>query len=107
MKDVKLIPEGIYCYTWESVPAKENEFRGKVNVCPYYGSKLIAGVKVPWCFYMERGGIDNNWKEQEWEAISKHYPDEYSMDSELSEFLLWDQVKSCGENEGEERFFEL
>ncbi len=34
-KDTSIIPKGDYCYTWKEVPSESNNYRGKVNYCPY------------------------------------------------------------------------
>jgi hypothetical protein len=55
-KDTSIIPKGDYCYTWKEVPSESNNYRGKVNQCPYYDVKNVNGVEFPWCNYLELGG---------------------------------------------------
>ena len=98
-KDTSQIPKGIYCYTWEEFPSKENNFRGKTKVCPYYKSKDIAGIKVPWCEFLESGGTNNGWTEEDWDKVKEYYEmQNKDMDKELPLFFLWDGCKECGEN---------
>lgn len=56
MKDTSVIPRGPYCYTWIEYPSEKNNFIGRTKVCPYYETKDINGVHVPWCNYLELGG---------------------------------------------------
>jgi hypothetical protein len=107
MKDTSVIPKGQYCYTWENDPNYnwENDpngssgfLPGKAKYCPYYGSKMMNGVEVPWCSLLSLGGTDNNWKAGDWEKVRESYPSEEAMDKELPLFLLWDSCKECGEN---------
>lgn len=99
-KDKSLIPKGDYCYTWIETPSVENKFRGKVKNCPYFKYKEMNGVKVPWCDYLECGGLPNNGGEIN--KIRKYYGSEEKMDKELPLFLLFDGVKECGENKWED-----
>jgi hypothetical protein len=55
-KDTSIIPKGDYCYTWKEVPSESNNYRGKVNYCPYYDVKNVNGVEFPWCNYLELVG---------------------------------------------------
>lgn len=57
MKDTSQIPVGDYCYTWLEYPSEENNFRGKTKSCPYWTRKTIAGVKIPWCEFLDLSGI--------------------------------------------------
>lgn len=98
MKDKSLIPKGQYCYTWLEFPSKENGFKGKTKPCPFYGNKDINGVKVPWCSYLEEGGTDNGWEDEEWQKVKARYKTEEDMDNALPLSLLWDACKECGEN---------
>ncbi len=67
--DISKIPKGYYCYTWIEVPSEKNNFKGRTERCPFYKYKEISGVKVPWCDYLNLGGMDNNWTEEELKNI--------------------------------------
>lgn len=102
MSDKSQIPPSIYCYTWIKFPSEENNWRGKTKFCPFYSFKEINGVKIPWCSYLNLGGMDNNWNEEDWNKVRSHYKTEEEMDKELPLFLLWDACKECDENLEEE-----
>ena len=97
-KSIDRIPKGIYCYTWEEHPSSENEFKGKIKNCPYYEHRDLNGVSVPWCAFLGAGGTSNDWSEEDWASVRRHYKSEEAMDEELPLFLLWDSCKECGEN---------
>lgn len=40
-KDISRIPNGLYCYTWKELPTSDNNFKGKINRCPYFEDKNI------------------------------------------------------------------
>ena len=51
--------------------------------------------------YLDLGGMDNGWKEMEWDKINKHYKkfkNPTQLHDELPLDLLWDDCKECGEN---------
>jgi len=101
--NVKLIPEGDYCYQWEETPSPENGFRGKIKTCPHYTTKTFNGVSVPWCLFLNCGGLNNGNDDEDIKALVEHFGSEEKMHEELPLFLLWDQVKECGENIGEDQ----
>lgn len=79
-----LIPAGMYCYTPLEAPSPANDYRYRVQPCPYWSvdakAELEHGVQLAgYCGYLQRG----DW-----------------MAGHLS--LLWDQVKECGINAEEE-----
>lgn len=45
---------------------------GKLN-CPYLIKKNIEGIGVPWCKYLNKGGIDNNWTQEERNTLVSYY----------------------------------
>jgi hypothetical protein len=100
--DTSVIPKGDYCYQWEEVPSSENNFRGKIKRCPYYTHKTLNGVSVPWCVFLNCGGIDNAHDDSQIQSLVEHFGTEEKMDEALPLFLLWDEVKECGINEGED-----
>jgi hypothetical protein len=97
-KDISRIPNGLYCYNWKELPSTENNFKGKINRCPYFEDKNINGVCVPWCDYLECGGISNNHSQEDYKKIRKFYKTKKAMNDDLPLFLLWDLCKECGEN---------
>jgi hypothetical protein len=111
MKDTSVIPKGSYCYTWIEEPSKNNNYRGKTKVCPYYQFKIINGVEIPWCDYLNMGGTpgDGKWKgwEEENNPMKKlitYFGSEAEVDEKLSLFLLFDMCKECGENDQDEYY---
>lgn len=101
-KDTSIIPFGDYCYTWVEPPSEENNRKGKIKTCPYLTKKEFNGVDVPWCSFLDCGGIDNNHDDSDIEKLVQHFGTEEKMNEELPLFLLWDMVKECGVNEPEE-----
>lgn len=95
---MNLIPKGDYCYEWIEPPSEKNGWTGEIKWCPYFQSKIINGVETPWCVFLNLGGIDNRWTEEEWLKIKEHYKSEEELDKELPFFLLWDACKECEEN---------
>lgn len=97
-KDTSMIPEGDYCYTWIETPNRETNFRGKTKSCPYFTKKEFNGVEVPWCSFLDCGGLDNNQEDSDIPKLIEHFGSEEKMNEALPLFLLWDQVKECGVN---------
>ena len=85
------IPEGQYCYD-------------KNGLCPNYKTKTVNTVAIPFCKLLNDGGIDNNTTEEEFELLKEFHGtsdindifDLYPLD------LLWDSVKECGLNTGDD-----
>ena len=50
--DKTKIPEGDYCYTYD-----KNEYFVR---CPYWKVREFNGVEIPWCNYLDCGGIIGN-----------------------------------------------
>ena len=105
MKDTSVIPRGPYCYTWIEYPSEKNNFIGRTKVCPYYETKDINGVHVPWCNYLELGGTpgDGTWTgwedyEKANDTLNKHFGSQAETDKNLPLFLLFDSCKECGVN---------
>jgi hypothetical protein len=94
----QLIPHGYYCYQWVETPSKENEFKGGIKACPHYTTNTFNGVSVPWCLFLNCGGLSNQNDDSDIEALVEHFGSEEKMNQELPLTLLWDQVKECGEN---------
>lgn len=97
-KDKSLIPFGHYCYTWITFPNKENNYKGKTKVCSFFESKIINGVSVPYCNYLELGGIGGDWKVGEFDKVKSFYKNQEEMDEKLPLTWLFDGLKECGEN---------
>lgn len=93
----KDIPPGHYCYTWVKHPTSENG-GGKIKLCPFFKHKKVAGVNIVWCDYLNGGSVINNTSEEDYQKLLKHYGGEEQLNKNLPYFLLWDQVKECGEN---------
>ena len=108
-KNTSIIPKGDYCYTWKEVPSESNNYRGKVNQCPYYDVKNVNGVEFPWCNYLELGGTPGDEKWKGWddhtnadEVLKEHFGSKEQMEDKLPLFLLFDSCKECGVNVEEE-----
>ena len=72
-KDESVIPRGLYCYSWIS--------KGHIKACPYWSSRPDKPKQENgYCSYLGYGDWEGN-------GLS----------------LLWDMVKECGVNEGDER----
>lgn len=105
MKDTSKIPEGHYCYVPDmekNANRDENSGIYYTKNCPYYSSIEDEGVIIPYCKFIEEGGLENEITEKEFDRLHKKYGtsknvwDKYPLD------LLWDQVKECGENKYED-----
>jgi hypothetical protein len=103
IKDSSKIPPGDYCYTWSELPSVENNYRGKINKCPYYEVKKVDGVIFPWCNFLGLGGYPGDGQWTGWEnfeeaevKLNEHF--EGKADEKLPLSLLFDSCKECGEN---------
>ena len=99
-KNNKIIPEGPYCYRLD-IDKIDDYNQGKpapVIYCHYYGSKIFNEVRVPWCSFLEQGGIDNDTTDEQYEKLVEYFGSEDNMDKQLPLSLLWDSCKECGEN---------
>lgn len=95
MLDKSLIPKGIYC-----------------SGCPYFTSLILSDeelqrtgtpINIPYCLYLRKGSMDNNWIEGEFERLKKllNQTEDQLWDKEnglLGLDLLWDGCKECGIN---------
>jgi hypothetical protein len=97
-KDTSIIPQGHYCYTWLETPSESNNFKGKVKPCPYFTKKEFNGVEVPWCNFLDCGGLDNSHEDEDIGKLVEYFGDADKMHSALPLSLLWDSVKECGVN---------
>lgn len=78
MKDKKLIPLGIYCYAITGRNPKTGRIQRKI--CPFWSMRKDKPEQVNgYCSYLEEG---------DWEFPGGG--------------LLWDQVKECGINMGDD-----
>jgi len=74
------IPKGTYCYTPIEAPSVKNGFKYKIKKCPFWSSNPDKDKQENgYCSYLKYG----DWES---EGVS----------------LLWDQIKSCNVNEGDE-----
>ena len=105
LKDTSVIPKGDYCYSWIETPSEQNNWRGKVKLCPYYKPKTIDNIDLPWCDFLDLGGIPASGKWRGWDndgvdkVLSEHFGSEEKRDAKLCLDLLFDQCKECGINE--------
>lgn len=114
--DHSVIPYGDYCYEWVqdpnapgdglSPPAAQTDMdhpdywdlekRGlTTRACPYYTSKEIAGVKVPWCLFIGSGGLPWDTTDEQEEALMWHFGGINEMRENLPYGWLWDSMKCC------------
>ena len=89
-KDKSLIPTGPYCYTYVD---------GKFQYCPFFTNIEDEGVSLPFCNYLEMGGIDNEASEESFDILEKKYGSADAVFEKYPLMLLWDSVKECGEND--------
>lgn len=88
-----MIPKGMYCY------GRGRD--GKRKYCEHFQSKEIAGVTVPFCTYLNQGGITNSPDD---DVLFEHFDrDIDKMIEALPLDLLFDAVKECGVNDGRDR----
>jgi hypothetical protein len=99
-KDTSKIPYGEYCYSIIGGPDEQG--RLKTKPCPYLTNKVFNGVEVPWCNFLECGGLNNSHDDSEVSKLVDYFGGESKMNEELPLMLLWDQVKECGMNHSEE-----
>ena len=86
IKDEKLIPKGLYCYTMDK--------KGKITPCPYY--KILKDRPYQengWCDFLETGDMELNrtekWKDTKTGKIFT------ANEAGVSLSLLWDGCKEC------------
>ncbi len=103
-KDKSLIPIGHYCYKHDVLYDGPKLEDGSIPIvsCPYDSYKKIAGVSVPYCSFLEMLGWSNNWEQEEYEKLEKHFGGEDATFEALELDLLWDSCKECGENHEED-----
>ena len=100
-----IIPKGDYCYIF--LKGQKNKFGvPKTKNCPFYKSKDINGVLVPWCEYLELGGVDDH-SEEDWKRLVEFFGSEDATFDGLPLTLLFDMVKECGENKYTEEEIEV
>lgn len=92
------IPEGLYCYTPVQAPCAENGWVFRVKPCPFWQhyDKEVHGELPDECKPYEKefqGAYCTFLKTGDW------LPD--------GTMLLWDQVKECGENYGDDSWDEV
>ena len=70
-KDTSIIPSGHYCYVLDMEKMKTRKSRdGYPTIkCPYLQVIEDCGVKIPYCKFMELGGIHNNITDEEFEKL--------------------------------------
>jgi len=95
-KNEQLIPTGGHCYEWIERPSAENNFVGKTKPCPFYGEMVFNNVNVPWCHFLDKGGLDERDYGEDWGKLVQHFGSEEEVLEALPLGLLWDGVKECG-----------
>jgi len=99
MSDKSKIPKGHYCYEADPFGDPDlNDGEMPIKSCPFSTYKTINGVNVPWCSFLDQGGVDNNISDRDYKKLVDYYGSEDKMDKKLPLYLLWDSVKECGEN---------
>ena len=90
-KDTSVIPEGLYCYTYDK--------NGEYKPCPYHKTiETRPGQYNGWCDFLEKGDIENA---QEMTLINEKTGEEIQgNDAPFPVSLLWDGCKECGINYG-------
>jgi hypothetical protein len=83
------IPKGHYCYTY---------FEGNIKICPFYEVIRDEGINIPYCTFIDEGGLDMNISTKNYEKLRKKYGSSKELNEKYPLDLLWDMVKECGEN---------
>jgi hypothetical protein len=93
----KLIPPGKYCYIINYTKTSSN-FKDEIPVvyCPYRITKEINKVRVPWCSFLNKGGIGDYYSEEDWSRLVKYFGGENNLFNFLSLDRLGDNYKECG-----------
>lgn len=99
-KDTSVIPEGVYCYVPDlekNANKDKDDLTFYIKHCPYISTIEDEGVILPYCKFLELGGINNSTSEEGFDKLEAKYGEDgiwekYPLD------LLWDSVKQCGEN---------
>jgi hypothetical protein len=92
-KDTSQIPKGYYCYRF--VKGKNKYGIPNTESCPYLNGKEINGVVVPWCEYLEKGGIGNDGTKEDWQKLIDFFGSEDALFDALPLTLLFDSVKNA------------
>ena len=98
-KQQELIPPGMYCYVLDYT--KDNIFGSDstpVVYCPHSINKEINGINIPWCSFLDKGGVSNDNTDEEWKKLVEYFGSDDNVFDYLSLDLLWDSCKECGEN---------
>lgn len=94
-KQEELIPPGPYCYVIDFTKEDQNTTGVPVRYCPYHSKKEFNGVKVPWCLFLNEGGTDNYFTDEQWEKLVDHFGSDDNIFNFLPLDLLWDSCKQC------------
>lgn len=101
-KDTSVIPEGPYCYIPDiekNANKDKNDPCYYTKTCPYFKYKKDAGVGVVKCKFLGESGLINGTTNKEFKKLKKKYGSSKKVHKKYPLFLLWDQVKECGEND--------
>jgi len=100
-KDTSVIPVGHYCYVPDiekNANKDEDDHAYYTKPCPYFKYKKDVGVGVVKCKFLGKGGLINGTTKKEFKKLKKKYGSSKKVYKKYPLFLLWDQVKECGEN---------
>ena len=95
-----LIPPGPYCYVID-IRKQDARIPGDgvpIVCCPHKKTREFNGTSIPWCVYLEQGGLRNDHTEEEFEKLVHHFGTDDAVFDFLPLDLLWDGCKECGEN---------
>jgi hypothetical protein len=101
-KDTSVIPEGPYCYVPDiekNANKAEDDHTYYTKTCPYFKYKKDEGVDVVHCEFLNVSGLINGTSSEDYAKLKKKYGGSKEMWDKYPADLLWDQVKSCGEND--------
>ena len=97
VKDTSIIPEGMYCYT--GIKMEKGVYYTKL--CPYWDAiKDVDEQECGYCHYLEEGDsyLNDTMILCDEKTGEKSTPNEIGIPGGL----LWDQVKECGINYGDD-----
>lgn len=93
----QMIPPGPYCYVIDFT--KEFEDGVPVVYCPFHTTKEINGVYVPWCSFLDNGGISDDHTQEQWDKLIEYFGSDENVFDHLTLDLLFDSCKECREND--------
>jgi hypothetical protein len=109
--DPRVIPCGMYCYSWEVDPnpppkKDENDITHGLRVkrCFYFERKTFNGVQISWCNYLGKGGENLYSKSgqshedfsSEGARLLEYFGSQEALNKALPLDMISDCVKCCG-----------